>query len=84
MAQTNTTAGASPAPPHNPNRLLTEKEVEAEYGINHRTLQAWRVRRSDGIPWVSLGRAVRYRVKDVEAWLESKIRRSTSDPGRGK
>ena len=52
MAQTDTTAGASPAPSHNPNRLLTEKEVEAEYGINHRTLQAWRVRRSDGIlPW---------------------------------
>ena len=83
MAQTNTTAGASPAPSNNPNRLLTEKEVEAEYGINHRTLQAWRVRRSDGIPWVALGRAVRYRAKDVEAWLDSKIRRSTSDPGRG-
>ncbi len=83
MAQTNTTAGASPAPSNNPNRLLTEKEVEAEYGINHRTLQAWRVRRSDGIPFLHLGRAVRYRAKDVEAWLDSKIRRSTSDPGRG-
>ncbi len=83
MAQTNTAAGALPAPSRNPNRLLTEKEVEAEYGINHRTLQAWRVRRSDGIPFIHLGRAVRYRVKDVEAWLDSQTKRSTSDPGRG-
>lgn len=83
MAKPNKDAGTFPAPSNNPNRLLTEKEVEAEYGINHRTLQAWRVRRSDGIPWVSLGRAVRYRVKDIEAYLESKIRRSTSDRGRG-
>ncbi len=82
MAQTNTTAGASPAPSTNPDRLLTEMELEAEDGFNHRTLQAWRVR-GGGPKYLKIGRSVRYRRKDIEAWLASKIRRSTSDPGQG-
>ncbi len=82
MPQTNTAAGASPAPSHNPNRLLTEKEVEAEYGINHRTLQPWRVR-GCGQKFLKIGRSVRNLRKDIEAWLASKIRRTTSDSGVG-
>ncbi len=80
MSQTNTTAGALSAPSNN--RLLTEKEVEAEDGLNHRTLQAWRVRGS-GPNFLKIGRSVYYRRKDIDAWLDSKIRRSTSDPGQG-
>ncbi len=81
MPQTNTTVGALPAPSNNPNRLLTEKEVEAEYGINHRTLQAWRVR-GGGPKFLKIGRSVRYRRKDIAAWLDSQTKRSTSDPGQ--
>lgn len=34
------------------------------------------------IPFVKVGsRAVRYRVQDLDAHIESQIRRSTSDPG---
>lgn len=34
------------------------------------------------IPFIKVGsRAVRYRSSDLDAYIESKIRRSTSDPG---
>lgn len=34
------------------------------------------------IPYLKVGsRAVRYRVSDLESYLASRIRRSTSDPG---
>lgn len=61
--------------------LLDEKAVSREYGIPLATLRGWRFR---GLPpkFLRLGRSVRYRVKDLEAWLASCERRSTSDPGR--
>jgi len=35
------------------------------------------------VPFIKVGsRAVRYRLSDLEAFLESRVRRSTSDPGK--
>jgi predicted DNA-binding transcriptional regulator AlpA len=43
----------------------------------------WAKRRMLGVPhsppWISIGRSVRYRWSDVEAWLESRQRNSTSE-----
>jgi predicted DNA-binding transcriptional regulator AlpA len=43
----------------------------------------WAKRRMLGEPhtprWYALGRSVRYRWSDVEAWLESRQRQSTSE-----
>lgn len=54
------------------NRLLSRKEIEAEYGLTVRYLElaAWR---GDGPPFIRISnRQVRYRVSDLEAWLAAR------------
>ena len=64
------------------NRLMSETEVSENYGLNIRALQKWRCV-GGGPRFVKLGRQVRYRASDVEDFIESHIRRSTSDEGKG-
>lgn len=50
-------------------KLLTEQEVEQEYGIKARTLQGWRFRRK-GPPFVKLsGSVVRYDRTALDRWI---------------
>ena len=51
--------------------LLTEKEVQDLYKLNVKTLQRERFNGS-GIPYIKLGRRVRYKVSDINAYLEKK------------
>jgi predicted DNA-binding transcriptional regulator AlpA len=60
-------------------RLLSEKEVEREFGISARRLQGDRFRKSDGIPFIKIGRSVRYDRADILEYLERNKHRSTSD-----
>ena len=51
-------------------KLLTEKEVSAEYGVKIKTLQMWRWRRQ-GPAFIRISsRAVRYERSEIEAWLD--------------
>ena len=59
--------------------LLTQKEVAHWLGVSERTLERYRVI-GTGPQFVRLDRLVRYRLSDIEEWIESSIRRSTSDP----
>ena len=66
--KSDTARGVSP-------RLLTTKEAAKLLGLHYVTLQKWRVR-GCGPPFLRLGgRAVRYRVSDLERWM----RRHTFD-----
>ena len=47
---------------------LTETELAKQLNISARTLQAQRLK-GDGIPFVKIGRAVRYSAADVAAYL---------------
>jgi excisionase family DNA binding protein len=59
-------------------RLLDEFEVAAWLSISVRTLRNWRVQGGQ-IPFIRVGKkAVRYRSSDVEAWLASRVRTSTT------
>jgi len=59
--------------------LLSDRDVETITGRARSTLQKDRVT-GDGIPFVRIGRLVRYRQSDVAAFLASlPIRRSTSE-----
>ena len=49
--------------------LLTEEEVEKFYGINKRTLQRERIFNT-GIPFVKLGRRVRYQQSAVDQYIK--------------
>lgn len=62
-------------------RFMTTAEA-AEYcgGLKPNTLEIWRIR-GQGPPFVKLGRVVRYRKSDVETWIESQVRHSTSEKG---
>lgn len=65
---------------------LLDDDATAEYlgGIATNTLSAWR-KTGRGPKFLKLGAgrtaAVRYRRSDLDAWLESCVRTSTSDQG---
>lgn len=60
--------------------VLLKPEEAAALGLAQQTLARWRCEGA-GPPFVLAGRAVRYRRADLSAWIESRTRRSTSDPG---
>ena len=49
--------------------LLSEKEVQEIYKLNARTLQRDRVL-GRGIPYVKIGRRVRYKRRDIEKYIK--------------
>ena len=53
-----------------PDVLLTETVAADILNLSIRTLQSWRLRRT-GPPFVQVGRAVRYRRRDLIAWIEA-------------
>jgi len=50
-------------------RLLTPEEVSAFVGVPVTTLAQWRYRKC-GIPYLRIGRLVRYSQADVESFLQ--------------
>jgi excisionase family DNA binding protein len=54
---------------------ITEVEVARRLAVSVSTVQAWR-RRRQGPAYLKIGRAVRYRPEDVDAYLEA-CRRAT-------
>ncbi|MBC6718680.1 helix-turn-helix domain-containing protein [Aurantimonas sp. DM33-3] len=58
--------------------MMTEQEVADRQKRSIKTLQNQRVT-GFGIPFLKLGRCVRYRLADVEAWEEAQRRQSTSE-----
>ena len=56
-------------------KLLTPAEVCAILGVKPRTLEDWRARRSGPeLPYVRLGRTVRYRAEDIDRIIASNLR----------
>lgn len=61
--------------------LLSEAQAAEITGKAVSTLQKARVS-GGGIPYVKLGRSVRYRLSDIRAYIAGNMRGSTSDSGR--
>lgn len=61
--------------------LLTETEAAALIKVQPATLATWRVRGCPNLPFVQVGRCVRYRKEDITAFIASHTRRST---GKGR
>ncbi len=53
----------------NSDAILTERQVTAEYNIPTKSLQQHRYR-GTGPKYLKLGKSVRYRRRDIRAWLE--------------
>jgi hypothetical protein len=56
-------------------QLLTERETASMLAVSHTTLSTWRCKRryADLLPWVRIGtgRAIRYRLSDLESFIAS-------------
>lgn len=61
-----------------PSPLMSESEAAAYLTLQPSTLRAWRYR-GGGPRFVTLGRSVRYRVIDLDAWLAGRVVSNTSE-----
>jgi excisionase family DNA binding protein len=55
-----------------PDELLTPKEAAEILGVRPQTLATWRMTGRYGLRHLKVGRLVRYRRADLEAWLENR------------
>ena len=69
----------STAPERAPREFMDEVEAGELLGISPRTLQAWRVRGTAGPRFCKIGRSVRYRRRDIEAWLADHTHTHTAE-----
>jgi len=53
-------------------QLLNQDEAAEFIDIKPQTLAAWRCKGMNDLPFVKVGRAVRYRRSDLEAWMEQR------------
>ncbi len=54
------------------NNLMTPKETAAMLGTTPGVLSVWRSTQRYSLKFVKVGKSVRYRVEDVEAFIESR------------
>jgi excisionase family DNA binding protein len=52
--------------------LFSTEHAAAYIGVTPRTLEVWRCTRRYAIPYVKVGRLVRYRRNDLDQWLSSR------------
>jgi len=58
--------------------MLRTEQAAIILDVKKSTLEAWRCR-GGGPPFVKYGRAIRYREGDLQAFIESRLYRNTSD-----
>lgn len=56
--------------------LVDEREAAKILDTAPGTLSVWRSTGRYGLPFIKIGRKVRYRRSDLAAWLESRLRES--------
>ena len=59
-------------------RLVDERRAAEILGLQVRTLQAWRVS-GKGVRYVKIGRAVRYSLDDLDAFIAKSTVQSTAE-----
>ena len=53
-------------------KLLTPEEVASILGVSVNTLNVWRCAKRYNLPYIKLGRSVRYRYEDVQHFIKSR------------
>lgn len=56
--------------------LLSEQEAANVLGVKPGTLSVWRSTGRYELPFIKVGRSVRYRASDLESWLSERTRES--------
>lgn len=57
--------------------VLTETQLAERWAMSVKTLQAWR-ERGNGLAFIKLGKAVRYRLTDIEYFEAKNLETNTS------
>jgi len=60
--------------------LLTPDQVSMRLGITLETLQAWRTKGCYDLPYVKVGRLIRYRFADLQRFIADRTRSHTGSP----
>jgi excisionase family DNA binding protein len=53
--------------------LLDESATALALKVKPQTLSVWRMTGRYGLPFVRVGRSIRYRKSDIDAWLASRV-----------
>lgn len=61
-------------------QFYTTEQVSNLIGVQPNTLEIWR-HRGIGPPFVKMGRLVRYKSADLDAWIDRQTRQNTSQSG---
>jgi hypothetical protein len=64
-------------PSTKPTRHLGQKELARRWNLSHRTLERWRSH-GDGPPFLKLNGRCLYRIEDIEAFEQARLKASTS------
>lgn len=60
-------------------KYMSEKKLAQRWDISHRTLQGWRVSGEGNLPFVKIGKCVRYPLEAVEIYEVGKFRNLISN-----
>lgn len=52
--------------------LRTTPEAAEYIGVTPRTLEVWRSTKRHTLPYIKVGRLVKYRQRDLDAWLDAR------------
>ena len=63
-----------------PSPLLSRREAAAFLGLKEQTLAAWASLGRYDLPFIRVGRLVRYRQIDLERWLDKRAVGALEDP----
>lgn len=59
--------------------LKTQQEVAERLAVTTQTLARWR--KAEGMPYIKIGGVIRYRLNDVEQWIERRASGASQDDG---
>jgi excisionase family DNA binding protein len=63
------------------NKLLTRPEAAQYLGVTEQTLAVWACVKRYNLPYVKVGRLVKYRLTDLDAFLASRTVQQTAQEG---
>lgn len=64
-----------------PEALLSAEQAAIYLGVKPATLAIWRSSGRYDLPYLKIGRLIRYRLGDLQRWVESRSRRQTGEVG---
>lgn len=62
-----------------PAGLMTPRDAAVYIGVKINTLAVWRMTNRYGLPFIKLGKIVRYRKTDLDIWIENRLQNSSKD-----